>query len=231
MNTRHEDRIKAIEMRKNGLTYSEISKTLNVTKGQLSGWLMNISLSEDEKSKIQSKIIINREKGRLNSSSSNRNRRINREIEAYNDAKKIFDSNVHKPDFIIGIALYWAEGSKRTSNFQFINSDPDMIILMYSWIQRYLGTQRDKIGCRLFIHDVPGYENVMLFWSGLLLKSEDTFEKTIYKKTDFQYKKNQDYKGCLRLSVGGIYNLRLMKAWQKMLIKYYNDIMRSWLNG
>lgn len=220
MKARQNDKEKAIELRKSGLTYREIRTQIKVSKSLLSGWFKDITLTTEEEEYLRSRTKKIQDQGRVASILSNRNRRINRELRAMEDAKYIFSENKDKTDFLIGITLYWAEGSKRTSCFQFINSDPDMIKFMYGWMEKYLKIEKSKIYCRLFIHKVLGYENIEGFWGNMLGIDPKTFQKTIYKPTIHSIKKNPLYKGCLRLETGGIYELRLMKAWQKLLVQY-----------
>ncbi len=221
MKARLEEKKKAIELRKKGLSYKEIQAQVNVSKGTMSGWFKFLDLTPDELRYLTSRIKERQDRGRITSTISNRNRRIAREVVVIEDAKRLFELYKGQSMFLVGISLYWAEGSKRTGEFQFINSDPDMIMFMSRWIKKYLGVTEDEIKKRLFIHRIPGYENIDLFWSSLLGITPNDFEKTIYKPTLYGTKKNPNYKGCLRLSIGKIYFLRLMKAWQKLLIQYY----------
>lgn len=225
MKARLEDKKKAIELRKKGLSYKEIQQHVKVSRGLLSGWFKFLSLTTEEEGFLSKRMSERQDKGRIASMLSNRNRRINREITAFEDAKNLFDKYKDNWLFLVGIALYWAEGSKRTGSFQFINSDPDMVYCMFKWIPKFMGIERDKIKCRLYIHKIPGYENCQLFWEKTLGIDSRSFQKTTYKPTSHTVKKNSDYKGCLRLGLGGIYELRLMKAWQKLLIQYYNKVV------
>lgn len=224
MKARLEDKKLAIELRKKGLSYKEIQEQIPVSKSLLSGWFEYLDLSKEEEKFLSSRIKDRQDKGRISSSLSNRNRRISRELLASKEAQVLFDKYRNQPQFLLGVALYWAEGSKRTGEFQFINSDPEMIIFMCSWMRHFMPIDKDAIKHRLFIHKIPGYEDVHLFWSKTLDIEPDSFEKTIYKPTQHSIKKNPNYKGCLRISVGGIYHLRIVKAWQKLLIKYYGTV-------
>jgi transcriptional regulator with XRE-family HTH domain len=217
------DKNQALELRKQGMTYSEIAKIVPVSKGLLSYWFRDSTFTVEEKERIASNMVGSRGAGILKSSAINRQKRLNREIVAFEDAKRIFADNMQDQRFLIGVALYWAEGAKKHSLFQFVNSDPDMVIFMHNWMQKYLKIERQRIKCRLFIHKVPGYENIELFWAGKLGLEPSLFAKTIYKPTRHLVKKKPDYKGCMRLSVANVYVFRLMRAWQKLLIQYYGN--------
>ena len=227
MKASKEDQKKALEFRKQGYSYKEIQRHIKVSKSLLSGWFKSLELTPDEKEFLENRMADLQKKGRVASMLSNRNRRITREIKVYEEAKNLFEKYKKEWLFTMGIALYWAEGSKRTGRFQFINSDPDMIDFMFKWVQKYMDVDKKEIKCRLFIHDVPGYENIELFWAKNLGLEPRSFQKTIYKKTPHLVKKNPNYKGCLRLEFRGIHDLRLIKAWQKLLLQYYSGVMRS----
>jgi hypothetical protein len=224
MTARLIDKNQAIELRKQGLTYSEIQKSIPVTKGVLSYWFKGVTFSNEEQAKLHSHVSDRRSSGRSKSISTNRNKRLNREIVAFEDAKKFFAEMQSDPSFLIGIALYWAEGAKKHNAFQFVNSDPDMIVFMFNWIQKYLKINQESIKLRLFIHKIPGYENIEVFWAGKLGLQTNVFQKTIYNQTGDYLNKNSDYKGCVRLYITNVYVFRLMKAWQKLLIQYHGDM-------
>lgn len=223
MKSRLEDKNIAIELRKSGLSYKEIQKTITASKGVLSGWFRHLELSEKEIDNLHNNSQIRQFNGRLKASLTNKKKRLEREESAYNFAKDRFEVLKMDSMFLVGVSLYWAEGSRKTGNFQFINSDPDMINFMYKWIQKYLNIDKENIKFRVFTHKVGNYMAHLPFWSNLLNVNINTFQKTIFKPTVHITKKNPTYNGCLRLTIFSIYQLRLMKAWQKLLIEYYKE--------
>lgn len=226
MIARLSDKNKAIELRKEGRTYAEIQQIIPVSRGLLSFWFENLAFSRDEKERIALQIVKRHRDGVLKSIAHNRRLKLNREIVAYEAAKKIFQERRSDYQFLMGISLYWAHGATSQGAFQFVNSDADMALFMYKWIQKYLALDNSKIKIRFYCHKVPGYENLHLFWMGKLGVTSTQISRTVYKAKKRQVKKNPDYKGSIGLSVTSIYILRLMKAWQKLLIQYYGD-MRS----
>ena len=165
MKARLEDKKLAIELRKNGLSYKEIQERIPISKSLLSSWFKYLDLTLEEENLLKSRIVERRDKGRIKSTISNRNRRIGREVVAFEEARILFNNYKDQSVFLTGTALYWAEGSKRTGEFQFVNSDPDMIVFMSKWIQKFIGFSKDDIKYRLFIHRIPGYENCHQFWA------------------------------------------------------------------
>lgn len=220
MKIRVQEKFEAIKLRKLGLSYKEIMKQVPVSKSSLSGWLKYINLSEEQLEELKKRSKILQDKGRLKVALINREKRIKREEETFNKAKEEFYLYISELFFIIGIVLYWAEGSKKHQNFQFVNSDHKIIEIMFKWILKYLKIPKESIEIRLYIHEIYKHENCELFWENILKISSSNFKKTVYKPTLHLIKKNPDYKGCLRLGVGKIDNFRKMVAWQKLLYNY-----------
>lgn len=225
MKARLEDKYKAIELRKSGLSYKEIQQTIPVSKGLLSGWFRYLDLSLEETKFLESRILERQNKGRIRAALSNRNRRVEREKINLKLSEKLFDQFKDEYIFIMGICLYWAEGGKRSGYFQFVNSDPEMIHFMYKWMQKYLSVDKGEIKCRLFTHKISGFEKHIGFWADLLNIHPDLFRKTIFKPTIHSVKKNPNYNGCFRMEITKIKYLRMMKNWQKLMMEYYGNFV------
>lgn len=224
MNPKVQEREKAIQLRKRGYTYSQILELLPVAKSSLSLWLKNFPLTDLEKQYLKKRVDKNISLGRIRAAAANRQGRLRREREIFLEAKSEFNNLVGDPFFQVGLALYWAEGSKRTWGFQFVNSDADMITLMIRWIQIFFHMPKDKIFVRLYIHKPYSHEGCEEYWSEKINISLSQFKKTIYKPTRFAIKKRPNYKGCLRIEINGGEAARMLhkiKAWCQCLIEYY----------
>jgi hypothetical protein len=224
MKARLEDKILAIKLRKQGLSYSEIQKIVKASKGQLSGWFKLLELSAEEEIFLRAKTKEKSDSARLKSMFTNRSLRLAREAEVVSDAKKLFHNNCEDQSFVMGIVLYWAEGAKRTSSFAFVNTDHEMIVFMSKWIEKYLKPNPNNIRYRLFTHKIFGHEDHEGYWCKKLGLEPHLLQKTIYKPTIHSVKKNPNYYGCFRIGINGIYYLRLMIALQKVLLLRYGTI-------
>lgn len=212
-------------MRKLGHSYNEIMNELEVPKSTLSAWLKDIPLTDEQNTNLNIRLKDRVARGRLRTGIALRAKRIVRENNVVKEAEKEFTQFIGDPFFSAGILLYWAEGSKKDTSFAFINSDPNMIILMVQWIKKYLISDFSLLKYRLFIHYPYRNENCEHYWAKLLSIKVTDFQKTIYKPTPHDTKKNNEYKGCLRVSINRIDLLRKIMAWQKLLIKYYDTIL------
>ena len=211
----------AIVMRKRGNSYKEILVRIPVAKSTLSSWLIDLPLTHSEKIVMKRRLDSNISKGRIRAAASLRAIRLERERILQHQAAAEFTEFSKDPLFQLGLALYWAEGSKRDSGFAFANSDDEMINIMLVWIEHFFKVKRETIKVRLYIHKPYAHENCERYWSTKIRISINNFQRTIYKPTGLLVKKRPNYKGCLRINLGKMEFLRKMLYWQNMLIEEY----------
>ena len=220
MRSKVQEKEEAIKLRRKGYSYNEILKKISVAKSTLSLWLKDLPLTEDEKNYVRERVGDNLSRGRLKAASELRKRRTYREQVAAQEAKSMFESNCEDSIFLLGVMLYWAEGSSKHPVFQFTNSNPTLVLFMFRWIKQYLLTEPRRVRPRIYAHKLYSGEDLVHYWSHHLDIPEEDFYRTVYKPTTRTYKKNPNYKGCVRLDVGGVENYRKMMTWKKCLGKY-----------
>lgn len=218
MKLRVQDKLSAIALRMEGYSYKEIMERIPVSKSTLSGWLKYIKLSTEQEQRLHQKITLRSNVGRANGAITNRRKRQEREDRVIAEAKRLFEKFENDPFFIFGIAMYWAEGAKKSVMFQLMNSDPTVIRLMVVWMERYMGLERQKdIFFRLYIHNVYAHENCEGFWINHLGVTPLRLKKTIYKPTPHLIKRNPEYMGCMRIELYNVNFFYMVRAWQNML--------------
>ena len=67
--------------------------------------------------------------------------------------------------FLVGIALYAADGSKTAHTVQFTNSDPQMIKFMVGWMREFLKIDEKRLRGSIWIHLNQQEEKARFFWS------------------------------------------------------------------
>lgn len=160
------ERNRAVELRKQGKTLSEILKEIPVSKSSLSYWLRGIELTQEQMVRIKYK----------NDKIKERFIKFNelKKKQADNNKKIIFNnafngiSNISTEELkLIGIALYWAEGYKGAAykGAEFTNSDPSMIKLMMRWFRETCGVQESKFRIRIQLHNTRNTEMIKGYWS------------------------------------------------------------------
>ncbi|MEW6101954.1 MAG: hypothetical protein AB1481_06645 [Candidatus Omnitrophota bacterium] len=190
------EKIKAVELRKEGSSYSEIKKIINVSKSTLSEWLKDIPLTEEHKkrlTRLQATAYLGAKK--LQERSKFHHEEIRRKAK---DELCILADNSF---FVSGLMLYWAEGDKRSGRLQFSNSDPEMIKLMMSWFRKFCKVPEQKFRICLFLHTLHTREDSLEYWAditGLPLKQ---FNRPYIKPTIYSNRKNKLYNGTCVIKI------------------------------
>ena len=175
---RIKDKNKAIELRKRGMSYSQIKSELGISKSTLSGWLNGMPLSDE---KI-------RELGAMNPMRIERyiNTMRKKREERWSSVFEVVSKDIGKLSkrelFIAGLFLYWAEGGKTEKySISFSNTDPDMIVFFVHWLEECMSVKKNDMHIKLHLYkdmDIKEYQN---FWAQKLKVKESNFEKTYIK--------------------------------------------------
>ncbi len=213
---------KAITLRKKGYTYKEIMEIVPVAKSSISLWLKDLPLTKDEKASLRHRKDARISHGRIKLAGILYTRRLARENEQLEVAKGVFRKYSQDPFFHAGLNLYWAEGGKRTNQWQFMNSDADMQKVMVLWSVKFGEVRKEDLRFRLYVHKPYLSEPCDEWWQKKLQVPPSQFLKTIIKPTGLGVKKRPNYRGCLRIEVRSSKALlNKMRFWQKMLVEFY----------
>lgn len=172
----------ARRLRKQGLSINEIVRKVNASKGSISYWVRDIRLTNKQTNKLsqkgRSRLSIER---RRISRIANTQRKHYSRIE--NASCAIGQLNKREL-WLIGIALYWGEGAKKTKNtLSFSNSDPEMIRLWMRFLKEIYGVPAPKIKAHIhaYKHNKPG--EVEKYWSKITGLPKSQFYKTYRKNS------------------------------------------------
>ena len=221
---RLKDKFYAIKLRRQGKTYQEIIERVgNLSKGTLSGWLKDIELTVAQEKIITERALLRMTKARFLASKTNREKRIHKMKETIKNAEAEVPSLIKNHFFLLGLTLYWCEGTQKTGDFGFINSDPVIIKIMMKWLNDICKISKKDIRFRLYIHKIYAKEECEKFWSKELNVPLSRIKIT-YKPTPHKIKRNPNYKGCLRIMTGGVELFRKFLGWKQGVIKYVKII-------
>lgn len=192
---------KAIELRKLGRTFGEISKELGTPKGTLSGWLKNTTLLPSALRRLDAEKTSRNQASRTIAVASNKRRRT-----AYLDglemtnahlAVELANPNVAK---ITLAALYLCEGTKNRAAITFGNSDPRIIALFLRLLRQCYPLKESKFRCTVQCRadqDVPSLER---FWSETTAIHPSRFyQARIDPRSKGKTSKKPEYKGVCRI--------------------------------
>lgn len=213
---------KARQLRRQGKSFSEIMDEVgHIPKGTLSGWLKDIRLTKEQQQRINRKKSKGSDRGRQKGAWTNHLKRQKRIATIQKRAEREFQLFREDRIFLAGLMLYIAEGSKKHERFHFSNSDPYLVKFFIDWVIRFGKIERKDLKLRLYIHRVYADENCESFWSEFLSMPRSQFLKTVFKPSSHTKKKNERYKGCIRVEApGSEFYWKVMK-WQEL---FYREV-------
>jgi len=177
---RFKDREKALILRKQGLSYSQIKKTLKLSKSTLSVWLRGYPLSKQRIRELRDWNEQRIEKYR----ETMRQKRETRLNQFYKEQKKLIFPLSKREIFLAGLFLYWGEGSKNNNaNLSISNTDPSIIKFFINWLIGNLSVSKEKIKIHLHLYEDMNINKEIDFWSSELNVPLNQFTKPYIKNT------------------------------------------------
>lgn len=217
----------AIEMRRRGLSYSEIENRLHVPKSTLSFWLKKIKLTSEQIKKLDNKKI---EVARANALKKiSKTSRIIEDIK--NSSAKDIKEISRKELWLIGVVLYWKNGNKSDlkKGVHFSSSDPSMIRLFLKWLKEAGGIKDEEIKFDIFIRrnkkdkNNSTVENAVNYWSEITGFSKNHFSSIYFQKAKNTKGKDGQKTWFLRIKVVQSSMLaRQIAGWIKGIQNIYN---------
>ncbi|MFC8230020.1 hypothetical protein [Streptomyces sp. NPDC057287] len=201
-NAKDDLRAKARELRLQGMTYDQIQVELGCSKGSISLWVRDLPKPERKRTAEQASEIARR------GWEATLQRRDAERVRTKKAAAAEIGSLSPRELFLVGVGLYWAEGSKSKpyrsqERVTFINSDPDMISVYLAWL-RLLGVSPEHLRFHVHIHESADVAATEHYWADLTGATASAFGKTTLKRhTPKTNRKNtgEGYRGCLVVRV------------------------------
>lgn len=205
---------KARELRKKGLSISEIVSQVDAAKGSVSRWVRDIELTKEQKQRLSKKgyskeLIEKRRQTRLKNTKERHSKIID---EGVNDIDNITQQQL----FYIGVALYWGEGSKKKNVIQFTNSDPKMIKVMMRFLQEVCKVSVEDMQGHVHLHPHLDADEAEEHWSEVSGIPQDQFYKTSQQhNTASKNKKDSLPNGTFSVYVCDTELALTMKGWMQ----------------
>jgi hypothetical protein len=173
-----------------------------VAKSTLSLWLRSVGLAKRQKQRLTEK----KRAGQLKGAQTKREQRILLSEKIKNEAAKEVGKISKRELWLIGTALYWAEGTKQkesnpSQKVRFSNSDPRMIKLFLKWLTEICSIPLENLNFEIYIHETANIEEAKKYWSNILKLPLSKFQKTRLKKHKIKTNRNinKDYHGLLAI--------------------------------
>lgn len=173
--------LRAIELRKQGWSYSQIKRELQVSKSSLSLWLKRHPLSKQQIDDLSSHNDKRIERFR----ETWRRKRVAQLREVYEQEKESLLPLTGKELLIAGLFLYSGEGAKGPKHgiVSLSNTNPTVIRFFLYWLTEILGVSMEKIFARLHVYADMDIAAEIDFWGTQLDLPVGKFRKPYVKKT------------------------------------------------
>lgn len=186
---RLKDHEKALALRKQGKSYSQIKKILGISKSTLSYWLREYPLSKKRIRELRDWNEQRIEKYR----ETMRRKREKRLEQFYKEQKKLIFPFTKRELFLAGLFLYWGEGSKcQPTMLSISNTDPSAIKFYIVWLTKSLKVPRKKLKVQLHLYKDMDIKKELQFWTTILGIPYEQFTKPYIKKS---FSKRINHKG------------------------------------
>jgi transposase len=205
MKRKQEEYLKALELRRKGISIKKIAKIVGVSVSSISYWCRSIELTEKQKAKLNKRTANIKHLRRLARLSHlekvARVRKITKE--AILEVKILKEREL----FLTGLALYWAEGFKsaQEQRLGFCNSDPRMIKFMVKWFKKSLKIKTEDFILRTEFNVIhkDREDEIKDYWAKITGLPLDQFEKSFYQHSVWKrdYTKRDPYFGVLRIRI------------------------------
>jgi len=180
---RIKDREKALELRKKGMSYSQIKKLLKVSKSTLSLWLRDYPLSRERIRELR-----DCNEQRIERCRETKIKNREQKLKNIYNSEKIAILPLSKRElYIAGLFLYWGEGSKIIgAALSISNSDPTVLKFFISWATRILVFPKERLKVYLQLYNDMDVQKELNYWSELLNIPLYQFSRPYIKKTSSQ---------------------------------------------
>lgn len=218
------EREQAIKLRREGKTYAEILQTVPVAKSTLSLWLRSVDLAQRQRQRITRKRRGAQAKGAL----VRKRNRLQEQLLSLETGIKDVGTLTEREAWLVGVALYWAEGSKQydyrpSTGIVFGNSDPGMLRFFLVWL-RMQGVSDAELVYELYLHSSrkEEVEKARRWWAKSLSLSLDSIDRVYFKQGNPKTRRHNRgdlYHGLLRIKVKSSTSLnRRINGWSQGLV-------------
>ncbi|MFJ2742653.1 hypothetical protein ACIO3O_23640 [Streptomyces sp. NPDC087440] len=201
-NAKDDLRETARELRLKGMTYDQIQVELGCSKSSISLWVRDLPKPERRRSSEEASAIAKR-----GWEATMRRREEDRQRTKRQAGSETCTMN-DRELFMVGVGLYWAEGTKAKAHRQqervtFVNSDPDMIKVFLAWL-KLVDVRPEQIRFYVHIHETADVAAAEQFWADFVGEDFANFGKTSLKKHNPKTNRKNTgdaYHGCLVIQV------------------------------
>lgn len=185
-----EEKHKAISLRQQGESIKDIANTLQIAPSSASIWVRDVVLTAQQRQRL------NRKGHSIDAIEKRRIVRIGRTKQRHqglmDSAGRMIRNITQRELWLIGVALYWGEGSKTNHGAARVaNSDPAVIQIMMRFFREVCKVPEEKFSGDVHTFSHLNAKTAESYWSGVSGIERSKFYKT-YSKPSIASKNKKD---------------------------------------
>ena len=195
-------------------------KKVPVAKSTIALWLQQVHLAKRQHQRLTDK----RKAAQLRGGAARHEQRL-QTIDSILKSSLIDIGTLNKKEmWLVGLVLYWAEGSKEkmytgASGVDFSNTDPKMIRFFVKWLTKCCDISLQRIYAHIYIHEYQrkNVEEAVKYWSNASRLATHQITGVYFKRHNpksNRHNYNKKYYGTLRVRVKSSSELmRKIQGW------------------
>jgi len=200
------EKVRALELRRQGKSIKDIADELGVSKGSVSLWCQDIFLTKKQAALLKKKQIDAGDAGRIIGAQMNKEKRLSAIRTHTIEGKKKIGSLSKRDLLMLGVGLYWGEGVKsRNGTASLVNSDPAVLLVGKQWFEKCLCVKNTEFNPYVYISETHKgrEEDILIYWSNYLDIPKCQFHKVIFLKNRPKkiYENHNSYYGVVSLRI------------------------------
>lgn len=220
-----EERLRALQLRKEGKSIKEIAKSLGVSVGSVSTWVRSVVLTDQQIELLSQRSTdpyYGRKKEYLNKL---KKRHENKVAKLHKEGLRNVGNLSKREIFLIGSALYWGEGFKKDRQVGLASLDKDIARFFIYWLKSCFDIKSKDLIVRVTanVSYKSQIDKLEEFWSKYLQLPRSSFSKPYFQNTRWkkQYDNPENYHGVIRIKVRRSVNLlrRIHGVIEGMILK------------
>ncbi|TFH66402.1 MAG: helix-turn-helix domain-containing protein [Gemmatimonadales bacterium] len=201
-----EARVEAIRRRKQGDTLKKIARDLGVSPSSVHRWCQGLQLTERQREKIRARGQQAQMEALERTNQEKRLKAQDRVKSARTKGEKRIGIVSARDLLLLGVGLYWGEGSKRTPGaISMANMDYRVLRVFIRWLCA-LGMSKERLWARLVLPPEFAEGKEKLWWGRRLGLQASQFQKT-YRRvspTSAQKTQREQFHGILTVGCGSV---------------------------
>lgn len=215
------DKEKAFSLRKEGKSYKEIHKILDISMSTLSDWFRNESWSKNIQNFLTAENI-KTSTIRIKNLDAVRGKKLKAiYAEAREEARATYPVLREDQTFIAGLVAYWGEGDKASVHtVRITNTDPGIIKLFKHFLMEICQTPMERVKVYLLLYPDLKVDEVRKYWSSQIGMPLSSFNKPVYIQG--RHKTKRSPYGVCTLCITSRYLKEKMLVWLEL---FRSDIL------